>query len=55
MCCDWFDLLVGVAGGFALGCMLTGLLAKMIIVEQAKKESNLFKRTELKNANVEWK
>ena len=55
MCCDWFDVLVGVAGGFVLGCLVTGTLAKMIILEQTKQESNLFKRTELKNANIEWK
>ena len=51
MCCDWFDLLVGVAGGFVLGCLITGALAKMIIMEQVKAESNILKRTELKNRN----
>ena len=53
MCCDWFDVLVGVAGGFVFGCLVTGALAKMIILEQAKQESNLFARTELKDKHCE--
>ena len=40
MCCDWFDMFMGIAGGFVLGCVVTGLLAKMIMLEQAKGERN---------------
>ena len=36
MCCDWFDMFMGIAGGFALGCFVTGSLIKMILLEQVK-------------------
>ena len=56
MCCDWFDLLVAMSGGFFLGCVVTAILAKKIMEEIAGQQGNVHARTELKNANIgEWK
>ena len=52
MCCDWFDLVVGIAGGFGFGCMVTAILAKRILLEQAAPSTEpLFQRTYLKDKN----
>lgn len=56
MCCDWFDVLIGSAGGFVFGCLVTAMLAKKIVLEQAELHGNLLRRTELKNAHLgDWK
>ena len=36
MCCDLFDLILAAAGGFTLGCLVTGILAKKIMEELYK-------------------
>ena len=49
MCCDWFDLLVGIAGGFAFGCTCTAMLCKYVVQEQQRQLSNIHARTQLKD------
>ena len=55
MCCDWLDMIVAIAGGFAFGVMLTGLLAKYLIQELSEERVNIHARTQLKNQHIgEW-
>ena len=56
MCCDWLDLIVAISGGFFLGCMVTGMLAKKIMCETMSQQGNVHARTELKDRHMgEWK
>ena len=56
MCCDWLDVLVGSAGGFSFGCLVTAMLCKYFVKEHQRQLGNIHARTELKNAHLgEWK
>lgn len=51
MCCDWFDILIGVAGGFVVGCVCTAVVAKAVLMEQTNAQQNPCQRTYLKENN----
>lgn len=48
MCCDWLDIIVGIAGGFGLGCVCTAIVAKAFFVEQMRTQRPPLPRTYLK-------